>query len=115
MTSFILKTWRAPHIVKATKAASLAGATETVAAATLRAQVLAPRDTGFMANTIQFEPAEAVASGVSAMFGNWTAEYTLWNEIGTSRMPARPFLRPAADAEFPQVGERIKQHMRGVR
>lgn len=114
MTSFVLKTWRAPQIVKATKAASLAGATETVAAATLRAQTLAPRDTGFMANTIQFQPATPVPTGVTAHFGNWTANYTLWNEIGTSRMPARPFLRPAADVEFPKVTERIKQHMRGV-
>lgn len=82
--------------------------------AALRAQELAPRDTGHMANTIEFEKASRNGNTIVGRMGNWTADYTLWNEIGTRRMPPRPFLRPAADSEFPNLPERIQRALKGI-
>jgi HK97 gp10 family phage protein len=50
-----------------------------------RASELAPRDTGFMAEHITGDE-----NGV-----NSEADYTIFVEFGTSRMEAKPFLRPA--------------------
>ena len=41
-----------------------------------------------------------------------TPKYWRYLEFGTSRMPARPFLRPAFEREKMPASERIKQRMR---
>lgn len=50
--------------------------------------------TGFLRNSIAAEKVED---------GHWRvnvgAEYGLYQELGTSRMPARPYLTPAAEAQ----------------
>lgn len=79
---------------------------ETALAVEARAKVAAPRDparppldpsrpvTGFLRGSIAADPVEP---------GHWLvnvgAEYGLYQEMGTSRIPARPFLGPAVEAE----------------
>lgn len=38
-----------------------------------------------------------------------TAEYSLYNEVGTSRMPARPFMGPALENNSPAFMEAMAQ------
>lgn len=84
---------------------------ETLFAASTDAQQNAPRDTGFMASTIGVTKKAAGDTQIRGEFGNEVADYTLWNEIGTGRMAARPFLRPAADREFPKLPGRIAKRV----
>lgn len=100
--------WRGDALKARMRQAAADGIDETTAACVLLAQERAPRDTGFMANTIESEPAAPEGSAIIGRFGNWTADYSLWVEVGTRRMAARPFLRPAADAEFPNLPDRIR-------
>jgi len=48
--------------------------------------------------------------GVAGLWGSADTAYAIFLELGTSRMPAFPFLRPAADAVYPElVGELSRQ------
>ncbi|MGK2898621.1 MAG: hypothetical protein ACSLE9_08020 [Burkholderiaceae bacterium] len=104
--------WAGKAYNAAARQAVLGAVYQTLSAAALEAQRRAPRDTGFMAaTTVVTRPPSIKGDGVSGEFGNETADYTLWNEIGTSRMPARPFIRPAADLEFPNLPARIASRL----
>lgn len=54
-------------------------------------------DTGFMQSSID----TATDSGGLAMLISPTAEYSVYVEYGTSRMPPQPFMGPALDAIEP--------------
>jgi len=45
------------------------------------------------------DAANSMVSTISFPPGNQPANVTIWNEHGTSTMDARPYMRPAADAE----------------
>ena len=61
------------------------------------AQDRAPKDTGFGASTIHHEP---VGDEPSTFRVGWSPDafYLRFHELGSEHQPARPFLRPAADA-----------------
>lgn len=44
-----------------------------------------------------------------------SVKYGLWVEVGTRRMAARPFMRPAAEANLPKFLERVRAVLRGLR
>ncbi len=60
------------------------------------------RRTGELAESIKGE-AEAVLGGVRGVVGT-NDPTALWHEMGTSRMPARPFLGPALILSEPVLG-----------
>lgn len=65
-----------------------------------RAKIMAPKDTGEGADSITYRTHRG-PDGVSIRIG-WDRKhfYMLFPEIGTSEMPARPFLRPALEGPF---------------
>lgn len=65
-----------------------------------RARAAAPKDTGAGAASISHEVA-ADSDGAEVRV-SWDSahSYMLFNELGTSKMPARPFLRPALDGNY---------------
>lgn len=102
-----LKSWYGEK-VKGQLRDGVAGAlNETAAEAVQVAQSRAPRDTGFMANTIEI--VEAATSGkLSVTWGNITADYTLWQEIGARGRGGRYFLRYGAELAYPGLDKRLK-------
>ena len=58
---------------------------------------IAPKDTGFMASTVDVEEAEIVADGKVEGKVTVSAYYSKYVEKGTSKMEAQPFLEPAVD------------------
>lgn len=62
----------------------------------LDARRRAPRRTGALASTV-------TSTGPVIRAGSPTVPYAGYVEYGTRRMSARPFLRPAADANQPRV------------
>lgn len=77
---------------------------EAAAIGVTRAQMLAPRDTGFMANTIEVVQ-RASAAQLTVRWGNITALYTLWQEIGARGRPGRYFLRQSLDYAAKQLAK----------
>jgi HK97 gp10 family phage protein len=43
-----------------------------------------------------------------------SVDYGIYVEMGTRRMPARPYMRPAAELVFPKFAERMKALLRGL-
>lgn len=66
-----------------------------------RAKELAPIRTGTLRRSIQAEE----GPGEREVTIGTNVEYAIYQEYGTSRMPAHPFLRPALESEAPEVGK----------
>ena len=67
------------------------------------------RLTGILQGSIQSREAKREGRRWVGYWGSFNVRYALPLEIGTSRMAARPFLRPTAQMEFPKLGERIQR------
>ena len=65
-------------------------------------QQIAPRDTGFMANTMEIIH-DATAGELYVSWGNVTATYTIWQEIGSRGRPGRYFLRTSLQRASDQL------------
>ena len=61
-------------------------------------------DTGVLANSIEVNPAGPGKVEVSA-----NAPYAAAQEFGNSRLPARPYMRPALQAKRVRISELIKE------
>lgn len=87
----------------------------TMAAVTASRDIITQKniiDTGHLLNTMEHEPARRVFRGWEGKFGNWTARYAIYLEIGTVKMSARPFIQPALDMEGPKLVERMRRWIR---
>lgn len=102
--------WRGDKIKEIVAEASRLGVDETTAAAVTPAKEKVRVRTRLLQGSIQFRPAERRGNRIVGSFGSYDVNYALWQEIGTSRMSAQPYLRPAADQEFPKLSERIKRY-----
>lgn len=67
--------------------------------------------TGVLEGSIQSEAAKVTGSRVVGRWGSFQTKYAIYIEAGTSRMPARPFLRPAADEHYRDLATYIREGM----
>lgn len=108
--------WLGPTVMAAVRGAEEKGLTEAAHDAALQARQLIVEqniiDTGFMLNTTEAKRAIRRGSRLEASFGNYTADYAIWHEIGTTRMRARPWLRPALERVAPSIPGRIASYLR---
>jgi len=76
-----------------------------------RAQELVPVDTGFLQQSGFIQ-----ASGDDNLLIGFEAEYASYVELGTYKMAAQPFLRPAFDEAFDEalgaIADSIESHMK---
>jgi hypothetical protein len=112
MSGFTLD-WRGKAVLSRMQEATRRGIDATCAAAVTPAKQRVRRRTGLLQGSIQFRPAKRVGGRTVGSFGSYDVSYALWQEIGTGRMSAQPYLRPAADAEFPKLHSRIGGFFRG--
>lgn len=102
----MLTRWFGDEITTQTREAVANALNSTAQDAVNVAAMRAPRATGFMAGTIQVID-KASATKLEVTWGNITANYTLWQEIGSRGRPGRYFLRAGADASYPHLAERL--------
>jgi len=98
---------RAPEAVKPYATSALTAAAYSIAS---RAKSLVPVNTGTLRSAITYNVARA---GLSAGVGLEKSDFEdtgYWRfvEFGTKHMPARPFFRPAAEAERDAFVQRMK-------
>ena len=65
------------------------------------AKQLAPVDTGFLRGGIGTSDLRSTTENNPEAEVRATANYAVYQELGTSRMAAQPFMRPAADKHEP--------------
>lgn len=106
-----LTSWRGDEIVRDVNRASVRAIDQTLAKCVIIAKGKVRVKTATLQGSIRFEPAVSFGQGARGSWGSFDVNYALWQEIGTSVMSAQPYLRPAADAEYPQLKHRIQANL----
>lgn len=108
-----LEGWRGREIAAKTAAAARTGIDKTTSEAVLHAKQNHEWQnvTGTLEGSIQMRGAEpeGPTGKMAGRWGSFTVNYALWLEIGTSRMPAMPYLQPAADAHYPSLRRHVRE------
>lgn len=108
--------WNGDALIRRVRAAAVAGVNETVDAARddARASHEWVNRTGQLEEEIVSEHADPAAPNPTARFGTTRRRgfYGLFHEEGTKHEYERPFLRPAADRDFPSLAARIRRRLR---
>jgi len=107
--------WFGAEILANAIRATVAAVDDTTADAVQHAKDSHPwhDETGRLEERITSLPAETQGEVVTGQWGvQRGAPYAIDLEFGTSKMAARPFLRPAADATYPELPGRIQRNLR---
>jgi len=108
-------TTRFDEVQDAGKRAAQDAMDETMALCVQRAKATVRVDTAALQGSIMFKPAHYEGDMLVAEWGSFGIEYAIYQEIGPvsgSRSWAfTPYLRPARDAEYPHIVERIAKRM----
>ncbi|MFB9770096.1 HK97-gp10 family putative phage morphogenesis protein [Lactiplantibacillus modestisalitolerans] len=83
----------------------------TLAKAQQKSKGLARVDTGFMQNNINTKVLESNQDRVVGEIRS-EAEYSSYNEFGTYKMSAKPFIRPSVAASTPWFYNSVKQALK---
>lgn len=73
------------------------------------AKMAAPVDTGYLRNSITFQ-SQSATSGLVYV----GAEYGIYQEYGTRKMPAHPYFTPAVEAVRPQFEAAVAAALKGL-
>jgi hypothetical protein len=101
-------TWHGDAIKKRLDDAQRLGIDTTTAAAVTPAKRLVRVKTRILQGSIQSRQAVKEGGHWVGHWGSFNVNYALWQELGTAHMSAQPYLRPAAEIEYPKLGGRIK-------
>lgn len=114
--------WNGDAIARKIAAASLTGIDATMADAVNHAKRNHKwiNDTGSLEGSIKIaEYAKRVGRGARGLWGSVDIVYALIHELGgttgrggATTIPARPYLRPAADAQYPGLAGNIRKALK---
>lgn len=108
--SVTIKSNRFAELTEAMKAGVDKAVRETALAIEGQAKGFAPVDTGALRASILAEPVKQFVWKVAPH-----VEYAIYQEFGTSRMPAHPFMIPAMMAEKDSFAARVRDAIGAVR
>jgi hypothetical protein len=81
---------------------------DTTADAVARSRGIAPVKTGALRSSLRAAPARIDRNYVIGTWGSFSIHYAIYVELGRY---ARPYLRPAADATYSRLKDRIRERM----
>lgn len=113
-TTWTIK-WNGARVSSALKQGAEAAINETMANCVSTARSLVAVDTGRLQADIRVvKPAVIRGWYIEGSWGAPTVPYAIWQEIGTSKMAAHPYIRPAASIEYPKLVSRLGRRLRFV-
>lgn len=77
------------------------------------AQMLAPVDTGRLRNSLTWTTDAALGCPDSAVCVGSNVEYAVYQEMGTSKTTAQPYLRPAVEGHMDEYKAIAEKFLRG--
>lgn len=103
--------WNGRRVLARVLAGTALAIDQTTAACVTHAKTFHPwsNRTGTLEGSLQMRPAAPRGSTVEGKWGSFSVRYAIFLELGTSRMQPYPYLRPAADVEYPKLGGRIRR------
>lgn len=107
-------TWRGSEVKNALDSAIQDVMDATAAEAKAEAQALCPVDTGLLRSSIFAEVDARGGSSRRTLVLGANAPYALFVELGTSKMRAQPFIRPAIDRTAPRLTQNLRSALRSV-
>lgn len=108
--------WKGNEAIKNMESAIKQGMNQTLSESSVHAKENHPwqNRTGTLEGSIRpVAPAQKRGNEFVGLWGSTDVEYALALELGTVKMPAYPYLRPAADAVYPKLKENIKRAFDG--
>lgn len=106
--------WRGDELVSKIRKAQMAGVNATMAEASISAKNSHEwkNRTSDLEGSIGISKyARRTSTGAEGFWGSQSVKYAIFHELGTARMRARPYLRPAADRTYPKLAANIKAAM----
>ncbi|MEK7765272.1 MAG: HK97-gp10 family putative phage morphogenesis protein [bacterium] len=106
--------WNGEMIEKKIVDACIKGVDQTMSEAAAHAKNTHPwrNRTGVLEGSIRpVAQAQVRGAEIVGVWGSASVLYAAFLELGTSKMRARPFLRPAADAVYPRLIGKIKRYL----
>lgn len=100
--------WRGQQVAMSVAQASAAAINEVMGDCVTMAKVLVRKKTTTLQGSIRLEPATPGSNLIRGTWGSFDVNYALWQEIGTGKMTAQPYLQPSADQHYPTLAGRIK-------
>ena len=134
--------WYGKKVSKKTEIATRVAMDKTMAACIAEAKKLVPVKTGLLQGSIRMKPTANLGGRLIGYWGSFNVKYAIYVELGTKPhiirpknkkalywpgaahpvmvvhhpgTEKRPYLRPAADREYPLLRRRIKTIRRGMR
>jgi hypothetical protein len=106
-----LEGWRGPAIAAKAAAAARYGIDKTTSESVVYAKQNHEWQnvTGTLEGSLQMRGAVPEGARMVGRWGSFSVLYALWLEIGTVNMPARPYLRPSADVNYPSLRRHIRE------
>lgn len=103
--------WFGSDVTEKVRRAQVAGINRTMAEAAIHAKNNHEwiNRTGVLEGSIGIaEYGRRTQTGAAGTWGSQDVKYAIFHEVGTSTIPARPYLRPAADVVYPKLARNIK-------
>jgi hypothetical protein len=105
--------WKGVNVLSAIRTATLAGVNKTMADAVIHAKRNHDwqNRTGILEGSVKIvRYAHTEGEIVSGLWGSADVVYALTQDLGSVKrnIPARPYLRPAAEAQYPNLAANIR-------
>lgn len=110
-----LRSWRGKEIALRAEVASRVAIDATMAACVRDAKQTHTfvNRTGTLQNSIRIvDFAARHGLNIQGRWGSQAVAYAIYIELGTSRMAAQPYLRPAADRHYPDLSRLVREAFR---
>lgn len=107
--------WNGREVLQNVSRAAMKGIDKTLADCTREAKrnhTFTNRST-ILEGSIRAEPSRQEGRRIVGKWGSFEVEYALYVEVGTATSAPYPYLRPAADLNYPELAANIAQFMEG--
>ena len=103
--------WNDKPVIEKVLLATRKGMDSVMSKCVREAKATVPVVTTTLQGSIRMEPAKQVENELVGVWGSYNVDYAIFVELGTSKMSAQSYLRPAADRFYPTLPGEIRRFM----